>query len=1055
MTKSTSSDTKMEASISPEVGSIKPRDLSRAVVRTVENDQIVKPQGDKRQYRHIWLENGLQVLLTSDPSIDVAAASMHIHCGHFHDPEEFPGLAHFHEHMLFLGTQAFPQEGEYERFLSEHGGYTNAYTSMEDTNYYFAVEHMALRPALQRFSAFFLSPLFDEGALDREQRAVDSEHTNNVLEDNWRITQVAKSTSDRRHPFHKFSTGNLQTLAKPGVRDALLDFNQRYYSAPLMKLTLVGREGLEDLQNMAVEYFQDVRNSGTPPNHVYPTPAFGPDQLGTLRHTVALKERRSVSLMFALPKTDGPQAGGGLWSKPCSYLSHLIGHEGPGSLHLLLNSRGWINSLSAGVPMKFSDAEYFKVSISLTEEGAKHIDEINLLVFAYINLLRKEGPQEWIHNEIAQMSAVSFRYKEWGEAVDFAQDTAQLMKKYPPEYIMSGPYRMSEWDPDLVEKITGLLTPENCVVEVVNKDFGLEPDIDEWEQEEWYGTRFRQARLSEAQVAAWREAQAPAALALPPPNRFLPTDFTIRAIAAATKQGQGQGEEEGATASAGVEGDGDGDDAAVLDMAGMSPSAVAALAALDTTPPTLVHEEEGYKIWHKMDSTFLVPKSNILVKLFTGEDGNYASPVHMTMVRLYARMVREELNEFSYDARMAGLRYGISADPDSLDISVSGYSDKLPELLQRVATTTRSILSDLRSMGHSPEGLDGEVKKLKRWAAFEKHRQGLLREYNNFVRQSPYEVASYYTRHALESKMYHLNEYAAVLRSTQLCTPAGIARVLEGVLSRLQVEVLAHGNLDSEEATHLSSLLKAELQSIPLPTSELPDDRLVVVPQKGVLVQMPTPNEDEENSAVEVHFQVGPEDGEDDSGRRGCLLDLVSHMAYTSAFNQLRTEEQLGYIVSSFQRKSGEPQVLGFSVMVQGPHHPPSHLDDRIENWLQMFRQQLVDMSPEEFSSNVNAVVLQKLEKDTRLNEETGRHWAEISTRKYNFERWPKEARVTSALTQAQLVAFVDRHFTLGSPDRRKLAVHIASAKLPADQLAALPAHGAGHVLHTLDDIRA
>lgn len=41
--------------------------------------------------------------------------------GHMCDPKELPGLAHFCEHMLFLGTEKFPVENEYPRFLSEHG----------------------------------------------------------------------------------------------------------------------------------------------------------------------------------------------------------------------------------------------------------------------------------------------------------------------------------------------------------------------------------------------------------------------------------------------------------------------------------------------------------------------------------------------------------------------------------------------------------------------------------------------------------------------------------------------------------------------------------------------------------------------------------------------------------------------------------------------------------------------------------------------------------------------------------------------------------------------
>ena len=45
----------------------------------------------------------LQVLLVSDPSTDKAAAAMDVHIGHMSDPSNLPGLAHFCEHMLFLG----------------------------------------------------------------------------------------------------------------------------------------------------------------------------------------------------------------------------------------------------------------------------------------------------------------------------------------------------------------------------------------------------------------------------------------------------------------------------------------------------------------------------------------------------------------------------------------------------------------------------------------------------------------------------------------------------------------------------------------------------------------------------------------------------------------------------------------------------------------------------------------------------------------------------------------------------------------------------------------
>ena len=82
--------------------------------------------------------------MISDETTDKSAAALDVHIGHMSDPVSLPGLAHFCEHMLFLGTEKFPDENEYSKFLSQHGGSFNAFTSSDHTNYYFDVspEHL-------------------------------------------------------------------------------------------------------------------------------------------------------------------------------------------------------------------------------------------------------------------------------------------------------------------------------------------------------------------------------------------------------------------------------------------------------------------------------------------------------------------------------------------------------------------------------------------------------------------------------------------------------------------------------------------------------------------------------------------------------------------------------------------------------------------------------------------------------------------------------------------------------------------------------------------------
>lgn len=82
---------------------------------TVFEGSIQKSETDKCQYRYLTLSNELKVLLVHEPDCDKASAALDVHIGSFCDPEETPGLAHFLEHLLFMGTEKYPDENEYSR----------------------------------------------------------------------------------------------------------------------------------------------------------------------------------------------------------------------------------------------------------------------------------------------------------------------------------------------------------------------------------------------------------------------------------------------------------------------------------------------------------------------------------------------------------------------------------------------------------------------------------------------------------------------------------------------------------------------------------------------------------------------------------------------------------------------------------------------------------------------------------------------------------------------------------------------------------------------------
>jgi len=292
-------------------------------------DRIVAATVTEPQYRGVVLPNGMKLMLISDPSVQRSAASLAVGAGSLNDPPERAGLAHFLEHMLFLGTEKYPEPEGYQQFVHQHAGFTNAYTSDDHTNYFFQVANDAFPEALDRFAQFFVTPLFNADYVAREMNAVDSEHSKNIENDSWRIQQVERNMALPSHPMHRFSTGNLKTLGG-ATREDLLAFYRERYSANLMTLAVIGNGSLDDLEKLARERFTNVEDRHlTKPR--YPQ-EYLPRKAALRVLTVEpIADRRSLTITFPLPSTERFYA-----AKPLGLIGFVLGHEGKGSLLSLL-----------------------------------------------------------------------------------------------------------------------------------------------------------------------------------------------------------------------------------------------------------------------------------------------------------------------------------------------------------------------------------------------------------------------------------------------------------------------------------------------------------------------------------------------------------------------------------------------------------------------------------------------------------------------------------------------------------------------------------------------
>jgi secreted Zn-dependent insulinase-like peptidase len=480
--------------------------------RGLQSSGLIVSPTDKRQYQQLVLPNGLRCTLIHDQHARTSSAALAVAAGHFQDPDDAQGLAHFLEHMLFLGTEGFPEPTGYQDFIAAHGGNHNAWTGTEYSNYYFSITPEQFAAALDRFSRFFYQPLFDPDWVAQELQAVESEFRLKQRDELRRLYQVHKATANPQHPFSKFSVGNLVTLkttTRLHLHERLWEFFRLWYRPSRMTLVLAGPQPLTTLAQLAHQYGGAITASDGP-DFVLQQPLYRANQLGVRIQVKPLKDARRLIMAFALPSIDADYA-----HKTTSFIAHLLGYEGPGSLYSHLHQLHWIHSLAAGGGISGSNFKDFNINMQLTELGMQHCDDIVSYVFAFIALIRQQGLEDWRYQERQTSISNAFSYQEPARTEDLAPQLAINMHHYPQHDVIFGDYRMDSLNHSFAQQLLQLLSPEQLRITEIHRQVvtdRLEPI---------YRAEYSLQPLSASQLQRFAEAQPLPSMQLPQPNAFL------------------------------------------------------------------------------------------------------------------------------------------------------------------------------------------------------------------------------------------------------------------------------------------------------------------------------------------------------------------------------------------------------------------------------------------------------------------------------------------------------------------------------------------------------
>ncbi|WP_194756175.1 pitrilysin [Aliidiomarina indica] len=599
---------------------------------TPPEDVVVKETGvqtspnDTREYRAITLENQLQVVLVSDPEAEKSAAALAVRVGSLQDPVEQQGMSHYLEHMLFLGTEKYPEPGSYDEFMSQNGGMNNAYAAQDHTNYMFEVNNSALPEALDRFADFFRAPLLYPEYAEKEVNAVHSEWSMRSAADGFILFALLGETINPEHPAAQFNIGNLETLRdKPDskLHDELVAFYERYYSANQMTAAVLGNRSLDELEMLARDAFADI------PNHdvdapVVNVPAVTERDEGILLRYKPQMEMRSFFIDFVIDNNRDDYA-----YKPNELVAYLLNSEMPGTPAALFRELGWLDSLGAyAQPDVFGNQGLFRIGADLTEAGYQNREVMVGVLLNYLEQIQEQGIERKYYEELETVLENDFTFLRRRGGFQYTMGLAANLLHYPAEHVISHSYILRDYDPERINNVLAQLLPERARVTFISPNEEVDTPIPFTE-----GFYARES-LTEDTLTTWKEQGSVHTVQLPDVNRLLPEDLSVVAGAVHER-------------------------------------------------PQHVVDSGTASAWLMRSERFAEPRAEVRIQLYQpfharSLEEQMARAVLMDMFSLSQQALGRE-------ASIAGVSFNLSAS-DGLNLSLSGFNDKQPLLAERVLT---------------------------------------------------------------------------------------------------------------------------------------------------------------------------------------------------------------------------------------------------------------------------------------------------------------------------------------------------------------------------------
>jgi insulysin len=376
---------------------------------------------DKRNCKGIILKNGIKVILISDPKINKSACCVGVKAGYYDD--EFAGCAHFLEHLLFMGSEKYPDSRDFSSYLEKCGGINNAYTTHYNTSYYIELDSSFLEKGIDILSWFFRKPILDMKYIKSEMEIIDSEHKKNILSDHWIIDDLFKKfCKNQNSKYAKFGTGNLESL-KDITKEDIMKFYNKHYKTDNFYVCIVDSKDMNDMIKKYIPYFNDIEPKLKKELNI-------PDEkLNLINNNLiifnSISEHNFLDIFLVIKCIESNNTDFQL----IKFISHLIGSEYEESLTFYLKEKNLIKYLYSNVNYYLDVEGIINIKIILYENNKENLIKTIGIFYSFLDRLINIDKKTFKHlyNNYQSVRLLDFLYHDKSSAINMCNNTVENM----------------------------------------------------------------------------------------------------------------------------------------------------------------------------------------------------------------------------------------------------------------------------------------------------------------------------------------------------------------------------------------------------------------------------------------------------------------------------------------------------------------------------------------------------------------------------------------------------------------------------------------------------